>query len=70
MSAKIDAMFDYHRPTPEQAERYDKITAKAKEFALLVEELCPDGPDREVAFQKIRESRMTAIASIACHVEK
>lgn len=61
----IDDLFEYHAPTPEQAEKYKRINAAAKAFALVVWNECPSSPDRSAAIRQIREARMIANASIA-----
>jgi len=66
---RIDERYVYHRPTPEQTERYGRLRAKAKEFAELVAAYCPDSPERETAFTRIDEAVMHANASIARHEE-
>lgn len=58
--------FDYHPPDPADRAKYEQITAKAKEMAALLMEVCPPGPDRDAALIRLREARMMANASIAC----
>ena len=60
-----DDLFTYHKPTPEQAAKYDAINEAAKAFFKTVHENCPQSPDRSAAVRLIREARMTANASIA-----
>lgn len=62
----IDFLFIYHPPSEGDKERYEKITAAAKAFALVILETCPPSADRSDAIRKVREARMTANASIAC----
>lgn len=61
----IENIFTYHSPTSEQIPKYEKLRAGAKEFALLIMELCPDSADRSAAIRQLRECVMTANASIA-----
>lgn len=63
---KISRLFDYHRPTPEQAAKYERIGAAVKELARVLYESCPEGSDLDAAIQRLRETRMLANASIAC----
>lgn len=63
---KISRLFDYHRPTPEQAARYERIGAAVKQLALVLYECCPEGTDLDAAIQRLRETRMLANAAIAC----
>lgn len=62
----IERWFQYHAPKGDQAERYEKLRAKAKELALLINELCPESSDKSFAIRKLREVVMTANAAIAC----
>lgn len=58
--------FDYHLPDPADRAKFEAITAKAKELAVLLMEVCPPGADRDAALLKLRETRMMANAAIAC----
>ena len=61
----IDNNFTYHPPKPGQAEIYKTIRDQAKEFALLINELCPDTRERTLAMTNLEQSVMWANASIA-----
>lgn len=61
----IEDIFSYHKPKGDQPERYDKIRTAAKLFAYTLIDCCPDSADRTAAIRKLRESVMTANASIA-----
>ena len=61
----IDDLFEYHAPTPEQAEKYKRINAAIKAAALVIHAQCPPSPDRTTAMRLLREARMTANSSIA-----
>ena len=61
----LEAIFTYHPPKGDQAERYVKIRDKAKEFAEVVVDCTPECPDQSAAIRKIREAVMTANAAIA-----
>lgn len=63
---ELSRCFDYHQPDPTDRAKYEQITAKTKDLAALIMELCPDGPDRDAALLRLREARMLANASIAC----
>ena len=63
---KIQHWFTYHAPTGETIPKYNKMREAALAFARIINEMCPDGPDKSVAIRKIREAVMTANASIAC----
>lgn len=63
---ELTRCFDYHQPAADDRAKYEQITAKTKDLATLVFELCPPGPDRDAALLRLREARMMANASIAC----
>ena len=58
--------FDYHAPDPADRPKYEAITAKTRELAALIMELCPVSEERAAALARLREARMTANAAIAC----
>ncbi len=62
---RLDRLFMYHAPTPDQLPKYEDIRARGRELARVILELCPPGEDREVALRKVREAVMTANASVA-----
>ena len=64
-NAEIENNFMYHRPKEGQNEKYETLRAKAKEFAYLVDDLCPGGKEREISMVKLEESVMWANAAIA-----
>lgn len=64
---QLDNWFMYHQPTPDQLPKYEALRAAAKLFAVAIVENCPPSADRTVALRKLRESTMTANASIACN---
>ena len=57
--------FTYHAPKDGQPQKYEEIRAKALEFSLLVNELCPDSREKSLSITKLEESVMWANASIA-----
>lgn len=61
----LENIFTYHAPKGDQTERYIKLREKAREYAELVVELCPESPDRTRAINMIADSNMLANASIA-----
>ena len=65
--SEIETFFKYHPPQGTQAERYVAIRDKAKELALLINELTPSCSDQTAAIRKLRECVMTANAAIACY---
>lgn len=55
----------YHAPKGDQPERYERVRAKARLFALEVFDLCPEGREKSLAMTKIEEAVMWANAAIA-----
>jgi hypothetical protein len=64
MDPDLDNIFTYHAPKGNQNERYERIRERAKGWALLVLEMCPDSRERSLALTKIEEAVMWANASI------
>lgn len=65
MNEQIENNFMYHAPKNGQAEKYDRLRAKAKELAYLIDELCPNSREKSLAVTKLEESIMWANASVA-----
>lgn len=65
MALNFDNIYQYHAPKTGQAEKYEAIRAKAKEFALLIDAECPDSREKVVAFTQLETAVMWANASIA-----
>jgi hypothetical protein len=65
LEEKINEMFTYHAPDPNQKVRYQNIREKAKEFARVIYENTPACADQSAAIRLVREAVMTANASIA-----
>ena len=57
--------FTYHAPFGDQVGRYAQIRDKAKELALLIEQLCPGSPERSLAWNALDQAVFLANASIA-----
>lgn len=65
LNPKIENNFTYHAPTPGQPEKYEKLRAKAKELAYLIEELCPASREQSVALTELETAVFWANAAIA-----
>jgi hypothetical protein len=59
--------FTYHPPTSTQIPKYERIRAEAKDFALLLFELCPDSVELKEAIIHIDIAVMRANAAVARH---
>lgn len=62
---QIENNFKYHTPKEGQPAAYTALREKAKEFAHLINELCPDSREKSLALTNLEESVMWANASIA-----
>ena len=64
---EIENRFTYHAPKPGQPEIYQDIRTLAKELALEIDEVVPEGREKSLAFTKLEEAVMWANAGIARH---
>lgn len=67
LRSRVENDFTYHPPKPGQPERYELIRSKAKDLALLILDVTPDGREQSTALTKIEEAVMHANAAIARH---
>jgi hypothetical protein len=66
MEAKeIEKRFTYHAPKEGQPLRYEQIRKVAADFAVLLNNLCPESREKSLAFTALEEAVMWANASIA-----
>jgi len=61
----IENNYTYHAPKEGQLKKYEAIREKAKELALLIEDVCPTSREKSLAFTNIEQAVMWANASIA-----
>jgi hypothetical protein len=64
-SEEIDNNFAYHEATPTQAAKYINIRDHGHSLARLINEYCPEGREKSLAFTKLEEAVMWANAGIA-----
>lgn len=62
---EIEKRFTYHAPKGDQPARYTAIRSKAKEFAELLNALCPESRELSTAISRLEECSFWANASIA-----
>jgi hypothetical protein len=62
---ELNKRFRYHAPKDNQPEKYAQIRAAALDFAVLINELCPDSREKAFAMTGLEEAVMWANASIA-----
>lgn len=63
--SEIDVRFTYHAPKTGQPELYVKLRDKAKEFAMLINEVCPESREKALAFTQLEDSVFWANSAIA-----
>lgn len=63
----LENRFTYHAPKPGQPDTYTKIRTSGLASALVIEALCPECEERNIAFRKLEEAVMWANAAIARH---
>lgn len=62
---EIEKRFTYQQPTEEKIKKYSVLRDKAKELAILIEELIPKCREKSLAHTKLQEVVMWANAGIA-----
>ena len=62
---QIERTFTYQSTAPGQTERYEALRSKAKELALLINELCPESREKSLAVTNVQQTVMWANAAIA-----
>jgi hypothetical protein len=66
MDAKdIENRFTYHKPDEHQAAYYELLRNTAKQFAKLIDTVCPEGREKALAITNLEQSVMWANAAIA-----
>jgi len=61
----LENRFSYHEPRQGQPRKYESIRNKAKEFAYLIEQICPKSREKSLALTKLEEAVFWANAGIA-----
>jgi hypothetical protein len=62
---EIDCNFTYHAPKDGQPEIYQDIRTLAKELALDINEVVPEGREKSLALTKLEEAVMWSNAGIS-----
>lgn len=65
MNELLENNFKHHAPKEGQPEKYKCIRDKAKEFAYLIDELCPNSREKSVAMTNLETAVFWANAAIA-----
>lgn len=61
----IERRFTYHRPSGNQAERYERIKAECKSLGLELIEMCPESRELSNALTSLDEVMFWSNAAIA-----
>lgn len=64
---QLKAIFTYHAPHGDQAQRYEQLRAGGRVLAELVNNLAPESAEKTLAIRRIQEAVMYANAAIACN---
>ncbi len=62
---EIEKRYTYQPPKEGQPARYTALRDKAKELALMINEMCPESREKSTAMTKLDEVVMWANAAIA-----
>jgi hypothetical protein len=62
---EIEKRFTYHKPKDNQPLRYEQLRSAAKDFAVLLNNLCPESREKSLAFTSLEEAVMWANTAIA-----
>lgn len=62
----LENWFEYHAPSADDITKYGLLRHHGYMLAKTMLHLCPEGADRNLAIQKIREAIMMANSAIAC----
>ena len=65
MQLDLENRFTYHAPKDDQPLRYEEIRMAGKEFARLINSVCPEGREKSLAVTHIEEAVFWANAAIA-----
>lgn len=59
----------YRKPTEETIPKFNAIQAKTLELAVMINELCPDSPEKFTALTQLQIAKMSANAAIAIYTK-
>lgn len=62
---EIENRFTYHAPDEDKKIRFSHIRNTAKQLAYIIDNVCPEGREKSLAFTRLEESVMWANASVA-----
>ena len=62
----IEHVFVYHPPQDNQVNVYQNIREMGKRFAQYLDNHIPEGEEKKIAIEKLREVVMWSNAAVAC----
>lgn len=63
---EIENIGRYHPPKPEQIDKYENVRSFLRVWLEAIDKYVPEGPEKQLAVERARESVMWANAGIAC----
>ncbi len=66
---EIQGRVNYHAPSPEGVDRHETLSRSFESVMSRVEEVCPGGREKSLAFTKLEEAKMWASAAVARNPE-
>ncbi len=61
----LENRFTYHAPKPEQIDKYLKVRQMQLDFAIIINELCPESREKSLAITHLEEVGYWCNAGIA-----
>jgi hypothetical protein len=58
-------MFSYDAPVGTQRDRYTKLRIKGLEFAMMINECCPESREKDLAFSQLQSAIQWANSAIS-----
>ena len=62
---QINNIFTYHKPFGTQQERYQVLRSTARNLAMLIQDVCPESQEKDLALVDLRKAIMWANSAIA-----
>ena len=62
---QINSIFTYHKPFGSQPERYQILRNFAHQFAIIINDHCPESREKALALTSLQQCVMWANAAIA-----
>lgn len=66
-AVQLAKIFSYHKPPDNLIPIYNSIRDRAKEFALYINQMCPESREKSLAITSLQQTVMWANAAIAIY---